>query len=302
MSKPVIAIVTANSNSGTGAVEDLVLKHAGKVHVRAIFRTEAKAQSFQDKYGDQADFSIVTGVDAHNKDSLKPAFEGATMALIVTPHDPTQGFSKDHELSNTMIAAAVEAEVQYIVYVGSWTVHAPNDVKIISSRFVPTEAYLEELAAAGKVAFTSLRSGFFNPNFIQLFGQAKTTDKVAFPDLTIPVVDPRDMGRVAAALFVAEDQTKHHGQYYDISGPDKLKISELVTKVAEARGKAIEFQPIPVDALTFLPEYLQQAFQYMAKVGEDAVPHSTITAELTGKQTSFDEWLEENKAAFAPEA
>jgi uncharacterized protein YbjT (DUF2867 family) len=301
MSVPTVAIVTGNSNSGSAAIADLLDRYNGTVNVRAAFRSESKAAPLIEKYSSNPHFSAITGIDANSKESMLPAFADATMAMIVTPHDPSQGMNNDHNLSNTMIEAAVEAGVKYIVYVGSWTVHAPEDIKLISARFVPTERYLNELAAAGKVDFTSLRSGFFNDNFKGLFGQAKSSDKVAFPNVSMAVVDPTDMGRVAAALFAAKDQSTHYGKAYDISGPEPLTIKEIVAKVAAMRGKPIEYTEAPVSALSFLPEFLLELFRYVDKVGVTAVPCDDITKRLTGKQTCFDDWLKANLADFLPE-
>eukprot|EP00045_Choanoeca_perplexa_P001437 m.19656 g.19656 ORF g.19656 m.19656 type:complete len:304 (-) comp10940_c0_seq1:216-1127(-) len=300
MSLPTVAIVTGNSNSGSAALNDLLTRYNGTVKVRAAFRSQSKAAPFIEKHSSNVNFHPVVGVDASNKASLGPAFEGVTMAMIVTPHDPSQGMANDHALSNAMIEAAVEAGVQYIVYVGSWTVHAPEDIKIISARFEPTERYLNELSTAGKVQFTSLRSGFFNNNLIALFGQAKTSNAVAFPNLTIPVVDPADMGHVAAALFASDNQQLHYGKAYDISGPEPLTIKEMVAKVAQARGQPIDYTDTAVSSLTYLPEFLLQVFQYIDKVGATAVPCDDVTKRLTGYQTSFEEWLESNYQTFLP--
>ena len=45
-----------------------------------------------------------------------------------------------------------------------------------------------------------------------------------WPNFTIPAVDPRDMGRAAAAVL--GDPRPHRGRCYEISGPRKLTTKE----------------------------------------------------------------------------
>jgi uncharacterized protein YbjT (DUF2867 family) len=59
--------------------------------------------------------------------------------------------------------------------------------------------------------WTLLRSGFFYGNFAGMLGAGIKSGTVRFPDLTFPAVDPRDMGRVAAAIFASPDPSVHHG-------------------------------------------------------------------------------------------
>jgi uncharacterized protein YbjT (DUF2867 family) len=54
---------------------------------------------------------------------------------------------------------------------------------------------------------------------------------VAFPNINIAPVDPRDMGMVAAAILSSSDPDKHHGKFYDISGPELITFEDIITKV-----------------------------------------------------------------------
>ena len=65
-----------------------------------IFRSEEKARPFREKY---SNLEIVTGIDASQPKSLKPAFEGADSALIVTTFDPTKGFAEDAALNSKFV-------------------------------------------------------------------------------------------------------------------------------------------------------------------------------------------------------
>lgn len=86
--KPLVSIVTGNSNSGASCIKELFGRYSDKVNVRGVFRSEEKAKSFRNDY---SKLEVVTGVDASKPETLKKAFENAQSALIVTPHDPTAG-------------------------------------------------------------------------------------------------------------------------------------------------------------------------------------------------------------------
>jgi uncharacterized protein YbjT (DUF2867 family) len=84
MSKPLVAIITGNSNSGSYCIEELFGRLAGKVNVRAAFRSEEKAKPYREKY---PQLEVVTGVDATKPETLASFFKGTDSALVVTSED-----------------------------------------------------------------------------------------------------------------------------------------------------------------------------------------------------------------------
>ena len=65
-----------------------------------------------------------------------------------------------------MMNAAKAGGVKHIINIGSWTVHEPTALSMLADRFVEPEEYLQTLG----VGWTSLRSGYFNPNLAMAFG------------------------------------------------------------------------------------------------------------------------------------
>ncbi|EDQ91916.1 uncharacterized protein MONBRDRAFT_23192 [Monosiga brevicollis MX1] len=290
---PLVTIVTGNSNSGAQAVHSLMGKYRGQCRVRACFRSAAKAEPFVSAYGQATDlFESVVGIDAADPKSLVPAFEGARFAVIVTPHDHARGMAQDAELSNNMIDAAVAAGVEHIIYVGSWTV-IDKSMGAIPARFLATEEHLRELGEAGRVRWTSLRSGFFNQNLIlMLKPQIQASGQVFFPNIKGAPVDPGDMGRVAAAIATSADAQVHHGQYYQISGPVVMTTAEMTTKLAAAMGTTASFTPVPASSMEQIPPPVRDLLVWMET---HDIPFSDVTARLTGgEHTTLDAWLEAN--------
>ena len=271
-----VTVLTASSNSGAQAVKTLLEKGA---KVRAVFRSLEKAKIFEPS----PNLKIVTGVDASKPETLKDCFVGANFGICVTPHFD---FAKDSELTINMCEAASKAGA-HIVYVGSWTVRAPETT--IAKRFVPTEAYLKALSTP----WTSLRSGYFSGNYAALFGK----DDIYFPELTVPPVDPADIGRVAAAICM-DESSKHNGKYYDISGPENLSTQQIVDKVSKATGRSLTYHPVPIANLTppHPPAFL---IELLKDIDEKGLPCSPTTMDLAGVHTSFDTYLANNLSAFS---
>jgi hypothetical protein len=75
-----VAVVIASSQTGDKCVRELLTKYAGRVNVRAVFRTEERAAPLRAAFGHRDDLEVVVGVDATNPASL-PA---ALLALLHT--------------------------------------------------------------------------------------------------------------------------------------------------------------------------------------------------------------------------
>jgi len=298
--KRIAAVITASSNAGAACVQRLIELAPAGVEVRAVFRTEAKAASLAGTPRDNV--SVVTGPDASAPESLVAAFTGAETAVIVTPHDASRGMADDAALTAAMVNAAIDQGVKHIIYVGSWTVGAQDDLPALATRFAPTEALLRERAEAGAVQWTFLRSGFFFSNFAGMFGSLKAGDKLRFPAVAIPPMDPSAMGHVAAAI-IADGGTKHYGKVYDVSGPELLTTAEMAAVFADALGRPITHEDVSVDEFCApLPPFLQELVAYLSAKQADAIPLSADVEAVTGsKPKSLREWVGENPGLFAHE-
>ena len=234
--KPLVSIMTGNSNSGSACIQEIFERYSDKLRVRGVFRTKEKAQPFVHKY---PKMEIVSGVDATQPDTLRVAFDGADSALIVTPHDPTrdnlnEANDQDARLTANMINAAVSCGVKYIVLVASFTVHYREQMPIIAGRFWPSEDLLEKLGAEKGLKFTVLRGGNFMEN--QLPGLKRTLKNqsaIMMPNLFCAMVDTADIGKSAAACLAVNGEG-HHRKYYEMTGPEIQggeDLARVLTKV-----------------------------------------------------------------------
>ena len=309
-----VSVFSASSATGRAAVAKLI-GGATPSSVRAIFRSEEKASSLRTSTASVPSLEIVTGIDAYDASArLVSAFRGTDVAILVTPHDPSRGFADDAMLQINMMNAAAEAGVQHIINVGSWTVRDADHVSMIAARFVPPEAHLAEMTQRHpNLSWTSIRSGFFmSPNLVNMFGSLRMGNELVFPaECAFSPCDPRDVGRVAAAVaadaVAALDASpgghpSHSGAKYDVSGPELLTVEEMAAVFARALDRPIRLKPVPLEAFAAkMPApALEELLLHMGRRGADAVPFEPrLVEELTGESAvRLEEWVRENAAAF----
>jgi uncharacterized protein YbjT (DUF2867 family) len=283
---PTIAVYPASSRSGLACVKKLAESGVAPL-LRVATRSQAKFPK---------ESQLLTGIDANNRDSLSKVFSGIQSAVLVTPHDPKIGSDKDADLTISMIDEAVKAGVNYIVLIGSWTVHEPIKVSLLSDRFIKPEAYLKKMEQEFGLNWTVLRGGFFIQNLLMAWGkQAKKTDAIIFPDVKFAPIDVNDIGK-CAAVCIMEGYEKHHGKYYEMNGPVKLTTNDMVKKIGEARGKPIDYKMMKASEMK-VPEYFKQAVAFMEG---SSIPFNNDVGNLIGAQewTTFDQWALQNKDSF----
>jgi uncharacterized protein YbjT (DUF2867 family) len=238
-----VSIVTGNSNSGQSCIAELFAKYPTKFKVRGVFRTQQKAQPFQEKY---PNLEVVIGVDASQPDSLKKAFVQAKSAVIVTVHDPSRGFQDDALLTENLINAAVKEGVKYIILVASFTVNNCQRMSGIASRFKPLEDRLEVLGKQADLKWTVLRGGCFMENVLHVFEKLKNGESsFSYPNIVCPMVDTHDIGRSAAACLAADSIERHHEKRYEMNGPEMISSSELARRFSKVLNREIKYLETP---------------------------------------------------------
>lgn len=296
MSKPLVSIITASSNSGSYCIQEIYEKYLDQLAVRAVFRSEEKAKKFREKY---ANLEIVTDVDAGRPESLEKAFKGAQYALIVTPLDHTKGFTDDALLTANMINSAVANGVNYIVLVASFTVNNMERMPLISARFKPSEILLEKLGKEKGIKWTVLRGGCFMENFFSSINSIKKESAIYQPKVFAPMVDTKDIGKSAAACFASSDISQHDQKYYEMNGPEILSGEDIANVFSKVLGRPIEYKLVPKEALrNVMPEAVAQIYEYMVDAGKEAVPFTQDVQILTGQNGTFEQFVRDHLEMF----
>jgi uncharacterized protein YbjT (DUF2867 family) len=197
------------------------------------------------------DLLVLPGVvlvdgDVHNPVFLRRQFKGADVVInlvgILNERGHSgAGFRHAHrELPEKVASACREEGVRRLLHMSALNA-APN----APSYYLRTKAEGEEAAhAAGPdVRVTSFRpSVIFGPRdsftnrFAKLLQYAPGVFPLACPDARFQPVFVED---VARAFAEALEEYRTHGQRYDLCGPTIYRLRELVSYIAELRGRPI---------------------------------------------------------------
>ncbi|KAJ3115027.1 hypothetical protein HK100_001485 [Physocladia obscura] len=288
-----IAIIPASSRSGVTCVEALLKQKEGNnIQIRQIVRRSEWTNTSA-----LTETVLNTGADSGSA-ALEVAFADCNSALIVTP-DGGAAFSDDAKLTENMLRAAASAGVKHIVLVGSWTVHHPEKLSELAERFLSPEKTLKELEASHGLKWTVLRGGYFMQNVLAYADGIRNDLDIPCAKCLFSPVNVENIGECAAVCLL-EGPEKHHGKYYEMSGPDAISIDQIVQTMASAVGKRVN-TPIVSAASLPLPNFFKQFFILGEETFPGCVtPFNNDVGDLIGteKWTTYVQWVESNKAAW----
>ncbi len=137
---------------------------------------------------------------------------------------------------------------------------------LLSGRGEPRAELSEETVRRSGLAWTVVRSSWFNQNFSEGFlRDAVLAGELALPvgDAAEPFTDADDIAEVAVAALTDE---RHAGQTYELTGPRLLTFADATAEIAKATGRPIHFVPVRPAEFTAvlreqgLPEDLGELF------------------------------------------
>lgn len=168
-----------------------------------------------------------------------------------------------------------------------FTMHAEIEARISRTGLIPT----------------ILRSDTIASNTLGWAEQIRATGVVKGP-MTAPtaVVDPRDLGAVAASVLTDD---AHAGQTHLLTGPQVISRPEQVDAIASALGRPLRFEEVPVaDARRQMladgrPPALVDALLAAAEKRSRSTLITSTIESITGKPApSFEQWATDHAAAF----
>merc|ERR550537_1166548 len=110
------------------------------------------------------------------------------------------------------------------------------------------------------------------------------------PEAKIAMIDPRDVGVLAAKLVVAADPSLHHGKKLDISGPETVNCSQLAALYTEALGRPINAVNCP--KADWIAGAVCINFLYWDE-GKLTFPSAPEVLALAAPQRTIAEWVKE---------
>jgi uncharacterized protein YbjT (DUF2867 family) len=211
------------------------------VKFRALVRDPGKAAVWAEK-----GVELVQG-DIEDATAVKHALAGIDRALLVMPNGEHQ---EPAELAFTRTAK--EAGLAWLIKLSS-----PEAVRGTTSPIPLAHIAAEDAIMASGMKWTFVRPSFYMQNFRGSVKAAHATGKLSMPmgNGTVALTDNNDAGLFLAHIMTDPNSAQHHGQCYDITGPDPVMTFHDVAKVI---GEVIG-QPVVYDDCD--PKAFQEAIR-----------------------------------------
>jgi uncharacterized protein YbjT (DUF2867 family) len=213
----------------------LVLGATGKTGSRVVERLQARG--VPTRAGSR---SAQPPFDWGNPDTWAPALNGVSAVYIT--YFPDLAVPGAPEAVGELARLAGEQGVQRLV--------------LLSGRGEEEAQRSEEVVKEAGIDWTILRSSWFDQNFSEGFLLDSVLDGVvALPvgGVREPFVHADDLADMAV---VALTEDGHTGQLYEVTGPRLLSFGDVVREIAEATGREVRFETVPMEA--FAAELEQQ--------------------------------------------
>ena len=233
-------ILGASGNTGHIVAKNL-LEHGQKV--RVVGRNAAHLQPLA-----AAGAEIFIG-DVTDAGSLARAFQHAESAYVMIPPNPTSNdFRGFQETVSDAIAAAVKnAGLSNVVSLSSFGADKASGTGPVVGLY-NLEQKLNEIEGANVL---HLRAGYFMENALPQVGAIRMTGSAVGPvrpDLKLPMIATRDIGRVAADVLLRLDVRGK--QTRELQGERDLDYTEAAVLIGKAIGNpGLGYVQAPVDQM-----------------------------------------------------
>ncbi|GAP93479.1 hypothetical protein SAMD00023353_10300030 [Rosellinia necatrix] len=201
---------------------------------------------------------------------------------------------------STFLVAALEAGVGYVVRISTT---APNVRPDCGAFYARMHWALEALLASPEFAarglrWTSLQPNSFSPLYLRtaadLVKQHRATGTqgllriLGTADTPVGIVDPYDVGVLAARLLAQEDTAPHNGARYIVNGPEDITGNQIVAMVEKYIGTKVE--NVSFGDMSFIDAWAERSGDHkiyimsikhsLAAVQKGLCPASTTSKEV----------------------
>jgi uncharacterized protein YbjT (DUF2867 family) len=205
----------------------LVLGATGKTGSRVVERLQARG--VPTRAGSR---SAQPRFDWEDRDTWAPALSG--VAAVYVTYYPDLAVPGAPEAVGELALLAREQGVQRLV--------------LLSGRGEEEAQRSEEVVKEAGIDWTILRSSWFDQNFSEGFLIDSVLEGVvALPvgGVREPFVHADDLADIAVAALTEDG---HAGQLYEVTGPRLMTFCDAVVEIAEATGREVRFQTVPMEA------------------------------------------------------
>ena len=220
-----ILLTGITGNIGGATARALLAKG---VRFRALVRDPGKAAQWAAQ-----GVELVQG-DIEDAAAVRRALAGVDRALLVMPNGE---FQERAELAFTRTAK--EAGLQWLIKLSS-----PEAVRGTTSPIPLAHIAAEDAIMASGLKWTFVRPSFYMQNFRGSVKGAKAGGKLSMPmgNGTVALTDNEEAGAFIAHILTDPNSAQHHGQCYDITGPDPvMNFHQIAQAIGEVIGQKVVY-------------------------------------------------------------
>lgn len=267
----------------------------GRPLVRALVDAGEQVTAVSRRVGEVPDGVRHVVADLADPPSLEPALTGAKALFLLLSGDLHAVGANPADL----IAKAVDAGVRRVVLLSTLGVATrPFGTTRIAMR------ELEDVLRESGLDWVILRPGGFDSNALWWAESVRAQGMVAAPfgDTGVPIVDPADIGEVAAACLRDD---RHVGGVYELTGPEVITPRLQTEALAAALGKPVRFQELTraeakAGMVQSMPgELADDTLDILSSPTPAELRVSPDVERVLGRAPrSFADWAARNVAAF----
>ena len=230
-------VVGATGNTGSAVVDTLLSK---KQPVRIVVRSADKGVAWKVKGADV----VVASLD--DVSDLAQAFAGAKGVYLMVPpnYGATTWLSDQQARMDRAVDAVKKSGVSHVVYLSSIGGQLPSGTGPIRAVH-----YGEGKLESAVKHLTILRPPSFMENWAPVIGMAKAQGILptfVAPQVKIPTISTRDIGRIGAEYLVSGAQGR---TVIELAGPEEYSADQAAEAVGAILGKKVVTQHAPLSAV-----------------------------------------------------
>lgn len=256
--------------------------NVGSEVVRALAGVEVRALS---RRGVPVDGAVAVAGDLGDRTSVAEVWDGVD-AVFLPAGQPV-------ELFGDMRAAGVRR----VVLLSSGAVVGGDLDNAVTRYNVVSEAAVRDSG----LEWVVLRPSGFMSNALQ-WAPLDGVVREPFADVPVAVIDPADIGAVAARALVDPDLA---GRSLRLTGPEATRPADRLAVLAQILGREVRLEPEPDDearrrmAAAMPAPYVDAFFRFFRDGEYDDSHVTTVVPDLLGRPArTFRQWAEVHAGAF----
>lgn len=296
-----ILVFGASDHIG-GPLAEFLTREAPSIHLRLATHSEAKSAALQAKFP-TAD--VVTA-DYMELAGLTKAVDGMEGIFFIPPNELNEQVAVTNMIEACDASGSLIHMLRIVGLQPEANMHRiPQVLKDAGVGIEIQHPIAKRLLDESGLPVTYLNCGAtFMDNFVRLgLGQTVMRQRrLIWPERLIPWIDPRDIGEVAARLFLS-DNHRHIGQFHTLNnGHDLLRFHEVADLLGEILGEPVSYDSSReafFATYAFMGEpMLNQIWNFFQYEQDNEVVwarNDFVERMLGRKPTTLREWLTEHR-------